>query len=76
VPLGQWIRLEAACGLDLQSTGSYDLVVTLPDGKPQQLAKLPLEKKGFRAFHYLVITSGAAAPAAFYIDDLELLYER
>ena len=76
VPLGQWIRLEATCGLDLQSTGSYDLVVTLPEGKPQRLAKLPLEKKGFRAFHYLVITSGAAAPTAFYIDDLELLYER
>ena len=50
--------------------------MTLPDGKSQRLAKLPLEKKGFRAFHYLVITSGAAAPAAFYVDDLELLYER
>jgi hypothetical protein len=74
LPLGDWVQVEMTCGLGKQSTGTYGLIVTLPGAKPRRFAKLPLESKGFRKFGWLVITSGATAKTAFYIDDLEIRY--
>ena len=75
VPFGQWLRVEMACGLAKQATGTYAVLVTTPDAKLHRLEKLPLPRKGFRSFTYLVITSNATAKTASYIDDLELRYE-
>ena len=55
-----------------------DVVVAALDRKVDldalEAMKLPLAKKGFRAFHFLVITSGATASTAFYIDDLDIRF--
>ena len=74
-PVGQWLRLEMACALGDQSTGTYALIVTTPDGKMHRFEKLPLAEKGFRRFECLVITSGSSAvETAFHIDDLDIRF--
>ena len=74
LPLGEWSRIEMACRLGKHATGTCELIVTTPDGKMRRFARLPLAKKGFRAFHFLVITSGATTSTAFYIDDLDIRF--
>ncbi|MEI6500374.1 MAG: right-handed parallel beta-helix repeat-containing protein, partial [Armatimonadota bacterium] len=54
---GQWAHFEITCGLGKQSTGTWDLSVTLPGGQPQKFAALPFGNKAFKVLNWLGFVS-------------------
>ncbi|MEI6501042.1 MAG: right-handed parallel beta-helix repeat-containing protein, partial [Armatimonadota bacterium] len=72
---GQWVRFEITCGLGKQSTGTWDLIVTLPGGQPRLFAALPLGNKAFKSLNWLGFVSQATDKTVFYLDDLKMAQE-
>ena len=70
VPVGQWVKVTLALRLGEQADGTYDLSVTLPDGKTRHFRKLAVRK--YRRFGALMITSSATVNAVAYLDDVRL----
>ena len=72
LPEGKWCHLELVMQLGPKATGTWDLVVTLPDEEPKRFADLPLRSGEFRTLDWLGICSTAKNHTAFYLDNLEL----
>ena len=72
VPPGQWVRYEMSAGLGPQSTGAWDLVVTLPGQPPKAIRGLPFGKPGWKKLAWLGFSSTATEKTAFYLDNIEL----
>lgn len=71
MPPGQWVRFSIVCGLGAQSSGAYDLQVTLPGAAPQRFDNLPCNPE-WRSLDWFGFTSNSTGPAVFYLDDLHL----
>ena len=72
VPREQWIRLECICKLGKDTTGTYDLTVTVGDREPQTFGELPLASSRFRKLQWLGFISLATEEAVFYLDNVKL----
>ena len=72
VPLGQWFHVEIVCGLGPQSTGFYDLTVTVPGQKPRVFTWLPCVDWNFRLLRQVEFDSPATQRTAFYLDNVKL----
>jgi len=72
VPHSQWLHLCLDCGLGKDSTGTYRLAVTLPDGQEQVFDDLTLGSPDFKRLQWLGFISLATDKAVFYIDDVQL----
>jgi hypothetical protein len=72
VPTGQWFHVEVTAALGPNSTGKWDLALTLP-GQPVKVFKgLPCRQRDWKTIQWLGFTSAAREPTAFYLDNLEL----
>ncbi len=72
VPTGVWLRIEVAAGLGGDSTGTWDLTVTLPGQAPKTFAKLPVGNPAWKKLDWLGFCSVATQPTAIWLDNIEL----
>ena len=71
IPTSQWVRLEIVAGLGRQSTGRWELTVTLPGQAPKRFADLP-SHPAWKHLGWLGFVSNANGPSVFYLDNLSL----
>ncbi len=64
--------IEVAAGLGGDSTGTWDLTVTLPGQTPKTFAKLPVGHPAWKKLDWLGFCSVATQPTAIWLDNLEL----
>ncbi|HJN17204.1 MAG TPA: hypothetical protein QGH10_16990, partial [Armatimonadota bacterium] len=69
LPRGEWARLDIACILGEESTGTYDLTVTTAGDAPREFNDLA-HAEGFSTLACVVIMSTGDDDARFYIDNL------
>ncbi|MBI5397136.1 MAG: right-handed parallel beta-helix repeat-containing protein [Verrucomicrobia bacterium] len=72
LPAGKWVRFEISAGLGPQSTGAWDLAVTLPGESPRRFAGLKNGSPDWKTLHWLGFCSTANAKTVFYLDNLRL----
>ena len=62
----------AAPALGAQSTGTWDLIVTLPGESPRRFAGLKNGSPDWKTLHWFGFCSTADAKTVFYLDNLML----
>ena len=72
VPSSQWFHLEITAGLGDQSTGTWDLSVTLPGQPPKKFPALQHVSPAWKSLLWFGFSSNADAATALYLDNLEL----
>ena len=72
LPVGQWVHFEVRAGLGSQSTGTWDLIVTLPGQEPQRFSGLKNGSPEWKTLTWLGFSSTATERTVFYLDNLEL----
>jgi hypothetical protein len=72
VPTGTWFRVEIACTLGNESTGTYDLTVTIPESPPRAFPELPYPGRRLERLEWLGFVSLAQEKTAFYLDNIKL----
>ncbi|MBN1343706.1 MAG: right-handed parallel beta-helix repeat-containing protein [Phycisphaerae bacterium] len=72
IPTGQWVRYEVTAGLGPQSTGKWDLTVTLPGQPAKSFKGLGNGSPDFKTLNWLGFSSTANEKTVFYLDNLEL----
>ena len=72
LPVGQWVRLEVRAGLGDESTGTWDLTVTVGGQPPRRFEKLANGSAEWKTLAWLGFSSTATDTTAFYLDNLEL----
>jgi hypothetical protein len=71
-PVGKWIHFEVTAGLGEQSTGTWNLAVTLPGEEPRRFEGLANGHLDWKTLHWLGFSSMAEERVAWYLDNLEL----
>ncbi len=72
VPPGKWVHIEMIAGLGPQSTGTWDLTVTLPGQQTRQFKQLRNGHTEWKTLTWLGVSSTANAATVFYLDNLAL----
>lgn len=72
LPVGEWVHFELMAGLGEESTGTWDLTVTLPGQEPERFQGLRSGSPEFEVLTWLGFSSTADAETAFYLDNFEL----
>ena len=72
LPTGEWVHVEMTAGLGADSTGTWDLCVTLPGKPPVRLEKLTHPHGEFKELHWLGFCSTADHKTVLYLDNVEL----
>jgi len=72
IPTGQWVHFEVTAGLGQQSTGTWNLTVTLPDQPPQRFTNLKNGSPDWKTLTWLGFSSVATDKRVVYLDNLEL----
>jgi len=72
LPNGAWVHLEITSGLGGQSTGTWDLAVTLPGAEPKVFRGLPHGSPDWRKLDWLGFSSTANEKTVYYLDNIEL----
>ncbi len=72
IPNNTWVHLEVKAGLGPQSTGAWELSVTVPGQSPHKLTGLKNVHADWKALHWLGFVSNAQAKTTYYLDNLEL----
>jgi len=73
IPRDAWVRVAIECTLGIQSTGTYNVAVTLPGHEPQRFEGLPFGSDRFRVFEWFGFISDANADVAFYLDNVKIV---
>ncbi len=71
-PENAWVHFEVCAGLGPQSTGTWDLAVTLPGQPAQSFNRLSDGSPDWKKLDWLGFCSLGTQKAAFYLDNLEL----
>ena len=72
VPVGEWIHVQMTAGLGDDFTGTWELVVTVPDKEPIRFEKLKQPGKGIRRLDWLGFCSTAKDVTTLGLDNIEL----
>ncbi|MBM3891614.1 MAG: right-handed parallel beta-helix repeat-containing protein, partial [Verrucomicrobia bacterium] len=72
IPPNQWLHIEIVAGLGAQSTGTWDLTVTLPGKLPQHFRGLKNVSADWMKLNWLGICSNANKKSALYLDNIVL----
>ncbi|HEY1173848.1 MAG TPA: right-handed parallel beta-helix repeat-containing protein [Verrucomicrobiae bacterium] len=72
IPNNQWVRLEIKAGLGAQSTGMWDLTVTVAGQAPQKFTGLKNTHADWKSLRWLGFVSNAQVKTVYYLDNLEL----
>lgn len=71
IPYDQWIGISIAAPLG-ESSGTWNLQVTLPGQAPKEFANLPIQNAKWDSLQWLGFVSQATEDSEFWIDDLRL----
>lgn len=71
LPSGTWVHVEITAGLGKDFTGTWNLTVALPGGKPQMF-QIPNSSPGWKKLDWLGFCSLGNGPSVFYLDNIEL----
>jgi len=71
VPHSQWFHIDLTCGIGPERTGTYRLVLTLPDGDTRTFDDLPLGD-GFETMGWMGFASLTKERVVYYVDDFVL----
>jgi hypothetical protein len=71
VPTSQWVHIEIRAGLGGQSTGTWELTLTVPGKPAQSFAALPCDPQ-WKKLDWLGFVSNADRKTVFYLDNLFL----
>ncbi|MHB0998808.1 MAG: right-handed parallel beta-helix repeat-containing protein [Armatimonadota bacterium] len=70
IPYDKWVTFDITCGIGGDSTGSYDMKVTVPGkSKPLSFKNLPCDPK-FDVLRWIGFVSNSETSSKFYIDDI------
>jgi hypothetical protein len=72
IPLGEWLHVEIVAGLGPQSTGTWDLTLTLPGQPPRHFSRLKNGSSAWKKLDWLGFCSTATTKTVFYLDNIEL----
>jgi len=72
LPAGQWVHFEIVTGVGLQSTGMWEMAVSLPGAQPVRFGSLRYGSPQFKALTWLGFSSAAQRRTTFYLDNLTL----
>lgn len=72
LPLGQWVHIEVQAGLGEDSTGTWDLTVTLPGQEPQLFNGLRNVHPEWKSLTWMGYSSTATQECTWYLDNIEL----
>jgi hypothetical protein len=72
LPVGNWVHYEVVAGLGPKSTGTWDLIVTLPGQGPRRFEKLKNGSPDWKTLTWLGFSSSATKKTVWYLDNLEL----
>jgi hypothetical protein len=72
IPLGRWVHVEITAGLGPESTGTWELKVTLPGQTVREFKDLKNVHPQWRKLDWLGFCSTAQEKTVFYLDNLEL----
>ena len=70
-PANEWAHFEITCGLGDQSTGTWDLKVTVAGGAGRSF-RFPIQTAAWRSLEWLGFVGNDTKRVAFYLDDIEL----
>jgi hypothetical protein len=73
VPTGEWIRVEIRARLGGSSTGTWDLLVTIPGQASKEFPKLKNAHAEWKTLEWLGFVSNADARTVYYLDNLVLV---
>ena len=71
IPAGEWVHFEIRAGLGRQSTGTWELGVTLPGQAQQKFAGLACNGQ-WKQLEWIGFVSNADSQTTFYLDNLML----
>ncbi len=71
VPHSVWLGIDIVCGLGRQSTGTWDLTVTVPGKDPLHFADLPYDP-GFKSVIWLMFGGHGEEAGVAYLDNVRL----
>ncbi len=72
IPASQWVHVEISAGLGAQSTGTWDLVVTLSGQPLHRFAGLKNGSPDWKTIRWFGFSSVADAKTVFYLDNMVL----
>jgi hypothetical protein len=72
LPAGPWIRFVVKAGLGPQSTGTWDLEVTVPGQPAKKFEKVSNGSLDWKKLDWMGFSSTANAAAVFFLDTLDL----
>jgi len=72
VPAGVWVHFDLQAGMGPQTTGTWDLAVTLPGEQPKVFKGLRSGSPGWKKLDWLGFCSLATEKTVFYLDNIEL----
>ncbi|MEW6303135.1 MAG: right-handed parallel beta-helix repeat-containing protein [Verrucomicrobiota bacterium] len=72
VPAGKWVRVEVRATLGAQSTGTWDLAVTLPGESVREFKALKNGHADWKSLQWVGFVSQAQEKTVFYLDNVEL----
>ena len=72
IPADTWVHVEITAGLGPESTGTWDLVVTLPGAEPKSFNRLPNRSPQWKKLDWLGFCSQANEKTVLYLDNLGL----
>ncbi len=70
LPPEAWVRFEISASLGDQSTGTWELSVTLPDSPPRRFPNLRNGSPAWKALTWLGFTSMASERTVYYLDNI------
>jgi hypothetical protein len=73
IPANQWVKIEISAGLGAQSTGTWDMAVTLPGQPARRFDKLKNGSPDWKALDWLGFVSDATDRTVFYLDNIDLV---
>ena len=75
LPVGEWVHIEVTATLGPQSTGTWDLGVTLPGGEQHHFADLHNGSADWKALQWVGWSSMATDTTVYYLDNISLVNE-
>ncbi len=72
LPVGKWVKVEIACGMGPDSTGTWDLTVTPAGQAAKHFAKLPVASADWKRLDWLGFSGMARTKTTLALDDIVL----
>jgi hypothetical protein len=72
LPVGQWVHFEIVAGLGSKASGTWDMTVTLPEGRRIALERLSTGSPDWKSLTWFGFSSTATDARVFFLDNIKL----